>query len=112
VRGPYGFVRHPQYLGWLVAALALIVRWPSIESVVLLGNIAALVTFVAYREEAGLECELGCVWRAYVRGRPAFTPGLSRVREALAARLKQPSDRKGRLYLASAEAASRERTRP
>jgi hypothetical protein len=105
-------VRHPQYLGWLVAALGLLVQWPRPESLVPLGVLAAILTLVARREEAGLEGELGCVWKAYVFGRPAFVPRLSRMREALAARSTQPTDRKGRLELvAAAGAASREKAR-
>jgi protein-S-isoprenylcysteine O-methyltransferase Ste14 len=112
VRGPYGLVRHPQYLGWLVAALGLLVWWPRLEGFVPLGILAATLTLVARGEEAGLEGELGCVWKAYAFGRPAFVPRLSRVREALAARPTQATDQKGRVELGGAAgAASREKAR-
>lgn len=80
VRGPYGVVRHPQYLGLLVAVVGLLLQWPRPEALLPLGVLATGLGLLACREEARMEEELGCVWRAYAYGRPAFVPRPSRVR--------------------------------
>ena len=92
VRGPYGLVRHPQYVGLLVASLGPLFIWPRPDGLLALGSLAAGLVWAAGREEARLERDLGCVWRAYACGRPAFVPRPASVRRALAA-LEQPTSR-------------------
>ena len=80
VRGPYGVVRHPQYLGLLMAGLGLLLLRPRPEGLLPLGILAVALWLLACREEARMEEDLGCVWRAYAYSRRAFVPRLSRVR--------------------------------
>jgi protein-S-isoprenylcysteine O-methyltransferase Ste14 len=93
VRGPYGVVRHPQYLGLIVAALGMVVQRPRPEALVPLGILAVALWLLACREEARMEEDLGCVWRAYAYGRPAFLPRTSRGRETLARLCRRPNKR-------------------
>ena len=109
VRGPYGLVRHPQYVGFLVVGLGLLLIWPRPAGLVALGAVAAGVVWAAGREEARLEQDLGCVWRAYACGRPPFVPRAACVRKVLAA-LGQPASRgNGQDLAAGARATARER---
>jgi protein-S-isoprenylcysteine O-methyltransferase Ste14 len=110
VRGPYGVVRHPQYLGLLVAALGLLLQWPRPEGLLALGILAAGLRLLACREEARMEEDLGCVWRAYAYGRPALLPRLSRGREALAGLRRRPNGRRnGKDFAAGAGASAQGR---
>jgi protein-S-isoprenylcysteine O-methyltransferase Ste14 len=93
VRGPYGVVRHPQYLGLLVAGLGLLLLWPRPEGLLPLGILATGLGLFACREEARMEEDLGCVWRAYAYGRPAFVPRLSRVRAGFLELVKKDRQR-------------------
>ena len=106
VRGPYGVVRHPQYLGLIVAALGLVVPWPRPEVLIPLGILAVALWLLACREEARMEEELGCVWQAYAYGRPAFLPRLSRGREALARLCRRPKRRMDEKDFAAGAAAA------
>ena len=110
VRGPYGVVRHPQYLGLIVAALGLVVPWPRPEVLIPLGILAVALWLLACREEAGMEQDLGCVWRAYAYGRPVFLPRPSRGREAQAALRRRPNGRRhGKDFAAGAGASAQGR---
>lgn len=110
VRGPYGVVRHPQYLGWLVAGLGLLLQWPRPEGLLPLGILAVALWLLACREEARMEQDLGCVWRAYAYGRPALLPRLSRGREALAGLRRRPNGRRnGKDFAAGAGASAQGR---
>jgi len=109
VRGPYGCVRHPQYAGLLVTSLGLLFIWPRPEGLLALGTLAAGVVWVAAREEAHLERDLGCVWRAYAFGRTAFVPRPGSVRRALAALVQPTSRGNGPDLAAGVQATARER---
>jgi protein-S-isoprenylcysteine O-methyltransferase Ste14 len=110
VRGPYGVVRHPQYLGLLVAGLGLLLLWPRPEGLLPLGILAVTLWLLACREEVRMEQDLGCVWRAYAYGRPAFLPRLSRAREALAGLRRWPNgQRDGKDFAAGAGASAQGR---
>ena len=84
VRGPYGFVRHTQYLGLAIAGMGTtLLQWPSLAAALVLGILAVGGLALALREETRMEEEFGCCWQAYAYGRPAFVPRLSRVARAL-----------------------------
>jgi hypothetical protein len=73
--GPYALVRHPMYLGSLVAGMGVFI---------ILGNLALTALFtllfigchalVARREEAGLRQEYGAQFDAYVGRTPGWLP--------------------------------------
>jgi protein-S-isoprenylcysteine O-methyltransferase Ste14 len=78
--GPYRLVRHPMYLGILLAAVggALLYRTWAMLLLVLTG---LGLTLRARREEQALAAEFGQAWRDYRRRTPAFLP---RVRSSSA----------------------------
>jgi protein-S-isoprenylcysteine O-methyltransferase Ste14 len=71
--GPFAFVRHPMYLGLVIAALGSLMLY-------LTRTTLAYVIFVpmiilrARREEIALKEEFGEKWQAYCRQVPAFWP--------------------------------------
>ena len=84
VRGPYSFVRHPQYVALLVIILGFLLQWPSPATLLMFPVLAWSYVRLARDEERWAAEEFGCAWRAYIYGRPAFLPRLSRVWAALA----------------------------
>jgi len=75
--GPYAFVRHPMYLGLMLAAfgsLLMYATWTTLFFVCF----APLMIFRARREESVLAGEFGEEWREYCKRVPAFTPRLRR----------------------------------
>lgn len=75
-RGPYGWIRHPGYLGWLLVWLGLVVLLGSVIALALAGLAAALVAIRALLEERVLESELEG-YSAYAREvRYRLVPGI------------------------------------
>jgi len=84
VRGPYGFVRHPQYVAFLAIMLGFLLQWPTLATLLMFPVLSWSYVRLARKEERRMAGEFGCAWQAYAHGRPAFLPRLSRVRAALA----------------------------
>jgi protein-S-isoprenylcysteine O-methyltransferase Ste14 len=77
--GPYAFVRHPMYLGLILASegsLLIYATWTTL----LFACFAPLITFRARREEAVLASEFGEEWRKYCKRVFAFLPRIGKER--------------------------------
>ncbi|HUZ02371.1 MAG TPA: isoprenylcysteine carboxylmethyltransferase family protein [Thermomicrobiaceae bacterium] len=68
--GPFRLVRHPMYLGIVLAALGGTLLYRTWTLAILLGSTPALIVR-ARREERALFAEFGEEWRAYARRVPA-----------------------------------------
>ncbi len=84
VKGPYSYVRHPQYVALMGIPLGLLLAWPTVVTLLLLALSAWSCVRLAGREDRRMAAEFGRCWRAYAYGRPAFAPRLSRIQLALA----------------------------
>lgn len=72
--GLYRFVRHPQYLGFLLVLIAFLIQWPTLPTLVLFPVLVLTYCRLARREEAELERRFGERWAAYRRQTPMFLP--------------------------------------
>jgi protein-S-isoprenylcysteine O-methyltransferase Ste14 len=75
--GPYALVRHPMYLGIILAAwggLLLYCTWACVFAAVVFLGLAVR----ARREEQALAAEFGAEWGAYCRRVPGWLPRLRR----------------------------------
>ena len=71
--GPYAIIRHPMYVGLILAAmgsLLIYVTWTTL----VFACLAPLVLLRAVREEAVLAEEFGTQWQSYRRRVPALLP--------------------------------------
>ena len=73
--GLYGIVRHPMYVGLILAALGSLLIY-STWTTVYFACFAPLMFFRARREEAALSAEFGEAWIQYCKRVPAFFPRL------------------------------------
>ena len=73
--GPYALVRHPMYLGILVASFGGLLLYRTWTLVFTALNFLALIVR-ARREEQALAAEFGEQWKAYCRRVPAWLPRL------------------------------------
>lgn len=94
VTGPYGFIRHPQYVAFVVIMLGFLLQWPTLATLLMFPVLTLSYVRLARREERRMAGEFGCAWECYAHGRPAFVPRLSRLRGALAGLVR--TDRLGR----------------
>ncbi len=74
-RGPFAIVRHPMYVGLIVAALGALLVY-STWTTLFFACFAPFVLVRARREEMALSAEFGEQWIEYCRRVPAFFPKL------------------------------------
>lgn len=84
--GVYTYIRHPQYTGFLLITLGLLVHWATLPLLVMWPILLLQYYRLARKEERELEKEFGDKYNAYRKRVPMFIPsfnfGLSKSRIA------------------------------
>ena len=83
--GPYAYIRHPQYVGFILIMLGFLFQWPTLVTLIMFPILVAMYVKLARREEREVLAEFGANYRRYMESTPAFIPRLlmrSREREA------------------------------
>jgi len=83
--GIYRFIRHPQYLGLIVAIIGLIVQWPTIPTLLMAPVLVVMYVRQARREDEDLRARFGGAFTEYASRVPAFVPRLVRRRQTMTA---------------------------
>ena len=78
--GPYAYVRHPQYAGFILVMLGFLLQWPTFLTLLMFPVLVWMYVRLARREEREVETEFGETYRDYARRVPAFFPRLSSAR--------------------------------
>ena len=102
--GVYEYVRHPQYVGFIVIMLGFLLQWPTLLTLLMFPVLVVMYVRLARIEEREALREFGDQYRAYMQRVPAFLPRLGaghsrarvlmrRRRRAAAALLKVAQDR-------------------
>jgi protein-S-isoprenylcysteine O-methyltransferase Ste14 len=78
--GPYAYVRHPQYAGFILVMFGFLVQWPTLLTLVMFPVLVWMYVRLAHSEECEVEAEFGETYRDYARRVPAFLPRLSSAR--------------------------------
>jgi len=76
LRGPYRFVRHPVYLGEVVAALGLLLAKPHLPVVALVAVFVVLQYWRTVNEERALVAAYPSQYPAYAQQVPRLLPGV------------------------------------
>jgi protein-S-isoprenylcysteine O-methyltransferase Ste14 len=77
--GPYSIIRHPMYLGLMLAALGGLLLYQT-WTMVAFTIFAPFTLLRSRREERVLSAEFGAQWQEYCQRVPAFLPRLSKGR--------------------------------
>ncbi|MBU2582258.1 MAG: isoprenylcysteine carboxylmethyltransferase family protein [Alphaproteobacteria bacterium] len=64
-RGPYAYVRHPQYGGFVLILIGFLFQWPTILTLAMFPVLLVMYWRLALTEEREVEAELGDVYRRY-----------------------------------------------
>jgi protein-S-isoprenylcysteine O-methyltransferase Ste14 len=72
--GPYAYVRHPQYLAFIMIMSGFLLQWPTLVTLVMFPILVYMYVRLARREEQEVIAELGEEYRRYMRATPAFIP--------------------------------------
>jgi protein-S-isoprenylcysteine O-methyltransferase Ste14 len=80
--GIYGYIRHPQYLGFLLLTLGMNIQWITIPTLLLWPAIVVLYYRLAKEEDKKMEEKFGEEYRKYSRSVPMFIPRI-RIRKRI-----------------------------
>ena len=75
--GPYAYVRHPQYVGFILIMLGFLFQWPTLITLIMFPILVTMYVKLARREEREVLAEFGETYRRYADSTPAFFPRLS-----------------------------------
>lgn len=77
--GPYAYMRHPQYAGFIVIMFGFLLQWPTLVTLVMFPILVVVYVRLARREEREVREEFGKVWEQYAARVPGFWPRLRRL---------------------------------
>lgn len=75
--GPYAFLRHPQYIGFILIMLGFLVQWPTLLTLLMFPILVTMYIRLAKREEREAQVAFGEAYLRYAANTPAFFPRLS-----------------------------------
>jgi protein-S-isoprenylcysteine O-methyltransferase Ste14 len=73
--GPYRWIRHPQYAGFILVMLGFLLQWPTLVTLAMFPVLLVMYARLAHREEREVEAAFGEQWRAYAALTPRWIPG-------------------------------------
>lgn len=72
--GPYAYVRHPQYVGFIAVILGFLIQWPTLVTVIMAPMLILRYIRLAKREEGEVLRQFPQEYRAYMARVPAWIP--------------------------------------
>ena len=76
--GPYSYVRHPQYVGFILVMFGFVLQWPTLLTLAMFPVLVWMYVRLARSEEQDAIVEFGEAYRQYAARVPGFIPRLSR----------------------------------
>ncbi len=83
--GPYEYVRHPQYDGFILVMLGFLVQWPTILTLAMFPVLVWMYVRLARAEEREAIVTFGEAYRQYAAKVPGFIPRIGQLFGATAA---------------------------
>jgi methanethiol S-methyltransferase len=77
--GPYAYVRHPQYVGFILIMLGFLLQWPTLPTLVMFPILVVMYVRLARREEREALAAFGKAYARYAANTPAFFPRIGRA---------------------------------
>ncbi|MGY3616381.1 methyltransferase family protein [Bradyrhizobium sp. USDA 10063] len=77
--GPYSYVRHPQYVGFILVMFGFLLQWPTILTLAMFPVLTAMYVRLARSEEGDARSAFGDAYARYAADVPGFIPKLSRL---------------------------------
>lgn len=81
--GPYAYVRHPQYVGFILIMLGFLFQWPTLLTLGMFPVLVWMYVRLARQEEREVRAEYGDAYDRYAARVPGFVPRLGRTAEEL-----------------------------
>jgi len=77
--GPYRYVRHPQYVGFVLVLLGFLLQWPTILTLAMFPFLVWMYVRLARTEEREAIAEFGDTYRRYANDVPPFVPHIGQL---------------------------------
>ena len=84
--GPYSYVRHPQYVGFILVMLGFLVQWPTLLTLAMFPVLIWMYVRLAHQEEQEARAEFGEAYERYAAKTPAWFPRLGGADQARSSR--------------------------
>jgi len=72
--GPYAYIRHPQYIGFIMIMLGFLLQWPTILTIIMFPILVFMYIRLARNEERDSLKLFGNRYKEYMKRTPAFIP--------------------------------------
>lgn len=79
IKGPYRFIRHPQYMAFIAIMLGFLIQWPTFPTLIMFPILVITYVRLSIREESEVERQFGEIYRKYAAITPRFFPKIRRV---------------------------------
>lgn len=80
ISGAYSYVRHPQYVGFILVMFGFLLQWPTLLTLAMFPVLTVMYVRLARGEEKDAIAEFGDAYRRYAAEVPGFIPSFSRLR--------------------------------
>lgn len=75
--GPYAYVRHPQYVGFIMIMFGFLLQWPTLLTLAMFPVLVWMYVRLARTEEREAIATFGDAYREYAKRVPGFIPRLA-----------------------------------
>lgn len=72
--GTYAYIRHPQYVGFVVIMLGFLVQWPTLITLIMFPILVTMYVRLAHKEEQEALARFPQEYAAYMGATPSFFP--------------------------------------
>ncbi|UZE46950.1 isoprenylcysteine carboxylmethyltransferase family protein [Rhodopseudomonas sp. P2A-2r] len=72
--GAYAYMRHPQYMGFILVMFGFILQWPTILTLAMFPVLVAMYVHLAHQEERDARAEFGEAYEQYAAVIPGWMP--------------------------------------
>ena len=72
--GPYAYVRHPQYVGFILVMFGFLLQWPTLLTLAMFPVLVWMYVRLAHTEERDALSTFGDAYRRYAARVPGFIP--------------------------------------
>ena len=73
-KGAYSYLRHPQYLGFILVTLGWLIHWPTIPTAAMWPILVVMYCRLAKKEEKEMRERFGDRYLQYIKKVPMFIP--------------------------------------
>ena len=84
--GPYSYIRHPQYVGFILVMLGFLVQWPTLLTLAMFPVLVWMYVRLAHQEEREARAEFGEAYERYAARTPGWLPRLGSSDQARSSR--------------------------